>query len=320
MIGVVVEEIDLAAVREFFELFKSPWELYQPGKHYDVLLNSSNLVPDNDAMLVVSYCSNNTTHQSSDTQATHGPKVVEIDGERVPIYGSCLLDRRTDQLLFEKRQLPFSTKQGRQQTVVCVGYDLFQEIRYLLTVGQPPDFAETPTLELHIAILRNLIVGSRIPFVEILPVPAGYRFVVCLTHDVDHPRVRYHILDHTMFGFVYRAVVGSTIQLCRGRRTLGQLLVNWKAVMSLPFVFAGWVEDFWDQVNEYLKLEKGLASTFFVIPVRNDPGVGPHGRSEAKRAANYDLTDVADDLEKLHSANREVGVHGINAWRDVGKG
>src|SRR5690349_3279471 len=121
MIGVVAEDIDLVAVREFFELFKSPWELYQPGKHYDVLLNSSNPVPGNNATLVVSYCSNTNTsllHQCSEAHAAHGPKVFEVDGERIPIYGSYLLDRRTDQLLFEKRQLPCSTKRGAQQTVV----------------------------------------------------------------------------------------------------------------------------------------------------------------------------------------------------------
>jgi hypothetical protein len=80
------------------------------------------------------------------------------------------------------------------------------------------------------------------------------------------------------------------------------------------------VNDFWDQVNEYLKLEKGLASTYFVIPVRGDPGIDPHGRTRGWRAASYDLADVADDLEKLQAANREVGVHAIDAWRDVAKG
>jgi len=32
------------------------------------------------------------------------------------------------------------------------------------------------------------------------------------------------------------------------------------------------------------------------------------------------LTDIADDLKKLLSANREIAVHGIDAWRDSAKG
>jgi hypothetical protein len=159
-----------------------------------------------------------------------------------------------------------------------------------------------------------------VPFIEILPVPAGYPFIVCLTHDIDHPRVRHHMFDHTMFGFLYRALVGSTIQLCRGRRSLTQLAVNWKAAISLPLVFAGFVNDFWDQVSEYLELEKELASTFFVIPFRGDPGIAPYGEVKERRAASYDLADVAGDLQKLQAANREVGVHGIDAWCNVEKG
>ena len=69
-----------------------------------------------------------------------------------------------------------------------------------------------PTLDLHIAVLRDLIVASGAPLVEIPPVPEGYRFIACLTHDVDHPSIRQHRFDHTMFGFLYRAVVHSLVK------------------------------------------------------------------------------------------------------------
>ncbi len=324
MIGVVAEESELVAASEFFELFKSPWEPYRPGRHYEILLSSSNRIPDNDAALVVIYSSQEDA--SADRQvarSARGPKLIRICGERIPIYGSYLVrDTTVDELLFHRTQRSVLRpwKRGGHQTVVRVGFDLFEEIRYLLTVGQPPEFAATPTLEVHITFLRDLIIRHGLSFVEILPVPAGYGFVVCLTHDIDHPRVRYHLFDHTMAGFLYRAVVGSTIQLCRGRRSLRQLAVNWKAAISLPFVLAGLANDFWDQINEYLKLEKDLASTFFVIPVRGQAGVDANGQLKAKRAARYDLSDIADDLGKLQSPNREVGVHGIDAWCDVAKG
>ena len=326
MIGVVAGEPEHAAVAEFFELFKTPWEFCRPGKRYDVLLCSNDRIPENDAALLVIYGSRrNRFCQREDirTKTAHGPRPITVRGERIPIYGQCLLfETGSDDVLFYRAQRSFAsgTTVAGHQWVVCIGFDLFQEVGHLLTVGQPPEFAGTPTLELHIAVLRNLIISERLPFVEILPSPAGHRFIVCLTHDVDHPRVRYHRFDHTMFGFLYRALVGSTIQLCRGRRSLGQVAINWKAAISLPFVFAGLANDFWDQINEYLKLEKDLPSTFFVIPVKGDPGLDPTGRARAKRAARYDLADVASDLGKLHFAKREIAVHGIDAWRDDAKG
>ena len=79
--------------------------------------------------------------------------------------------------------------------------------------------------------------------------------------------------DHTMFGFLYRALIGSVIDFCRGRRSLRQVVTNWKAAFSLPLVFAGLAKDFWNQLDRYLALEKGLASTFFVIPTKGMPAL-----------------------------------------------
>ena len=212
-----------------------------------------------------------------------------------------------------------STASG-DQAVVRLGFDLFEEVHHLLTKGQPAELASIPTLELHISLLRELIVSQGVTLVEIPPVPAGHRFIVCLTHDIDHPRVRHHMCDHTMFGFLYRALIGSVIDFCRGRRSLRQVVTNWKAAFSLPLVFAGLAKDFWNQLDRYLALEKGLASTFFVIPTKGDAGVDSEGRTKRKRASRYALTDIADDLKKLLSANREIAVHGIDAWRDSAKG
>jgi hypothetical protein len=326
MIGVVADELEHPAVAEFFELFKTRWEFHQLGRHYEVLLCSSDRIPENDAALVVVYGSRPHAFEQARcirTNTASGPKQVTLRGQHIPIYKKCLLlERGTNELLFyrEGGSIVPGVNSTKQQAVVRIGFDLFEEVRHLLTIGQPPEFASAPTLELHISTLRDLLLTERLTFVEIVPIPAGYRFIVCLTHDVDHPRVRHHRFDHTMFGFLYRALIGSVIQSCNGRRSLAQLAVNWKAAMSLPFVFAGLANDFWNQINEYLKLEKDLASTFFVIPLKGDPGLDREGRARAKRAASYDLADVAGDLEKLHVAKREIAVHGIDAWRDEAKG
>jgi hypothetical protein len=85
-------------------------------------------------------------------------------------------------------------------------------------------------------------------------------------------------------------------------------------------VFAGLAKDFWNQLDRYLKLETGLASTFFVIPTKGDAGVDSNGKRRASRASSYAPADIADDLKKLLSVNTEIGLHGIDAWRDSAKG
>jgi hypothetical protein len=321
MIGIVASESEHAAVAEFFELFKTPWEFHRPGVDYDVLICSNSPVPENSATLLLLYSAQRQPfekYRSIKTSCAPGHNFVPFRGERIPIYGSCLLlEGLGNEVLLHKGTNSIAPG---AQVVVRLGFDLFEEIHHLLTEGQPAEFANIPTLDLHISLLRELIVSQGLPLLEILAVPAGYRFMACLTHDVDHPRVRYHKGDHTMFGFLYRALIGSVIDLCRGRKSLQQVAVNWKAAFSLPLVFAGFAKDFWDQVDRYLELEGNLASTFFVIPTKGDAGVDCQNRRKAKRAARYALADIADDLNKLLSANREIAVHGIDAWRDIAKG
>ena len=321
MIGVIANEVEHLIVTEFFELFKTPWEFHRPGAHYDVLICSNSQMPENNARLVLLYGAQRQPfekYQSIKTSCAPGRNFALFRGERIPIYGSCLLlEGLGNEVLVHKGTNSIASD---VQVVVRLGFDLFEEVRYLLTQGQPAEFAGTPTLELHISLLRELIVSQGLPLLEILPVPAGYRFVACLTHDVDHPRVRYHKWDHTMFGFLCRALIGSVINFCRGRKSLQQVAVNWKAAFSLPLVFAGFAKDFWDQLDRYLELEGDLASTFFVIPTKGDAGVDCRDQRKARRAARYALADIAEDLNKMRSANCEIAVHGIDAWRDNVKG
>jgi hypothetical protein len=321
MIGVVASESDHPAVVEFFELFKTPWEFHRAGVHYDVLICSSGMVPENSARLLLLYNAQRQPfekYRSVKTSCAPGHNFVLFRGDRIPIYGSCLLlEGLGTEVLVHKST---SSVAPGAQAVVRLGFDLFAEIRHLLTRGQSAELANIPTLDLHISMLRELIVSQGAPLVEILPVPAGYRFIVCLTHDVDHPCVRYHKFDRTMIGFLYRAMIGSVINLCRGRRSLGQLAVNWKAALSLPLVFAGLAKDFWNQLDRYLQLERDLASTFFVIPKKGDAGIDSDGRRRARRASRYASTDIADDLKEVLFANGEIAVHGIDAWRDSAKG
>src|SRR5205823_1533027 len=56
MIGVVPKPTEIRVAQEFFQLFKTPWELYVPGRHYDVVLSTSDDVPrDPGAKVVLVY-------------------------------------------------------------------------------------------------------------------------------------------------------------------------------------------------------------------------------------------------------------------------
>ena len=95
----------------------------------------------------------------------------------------------------------------------------------------------------------------------------------CLpTHDIDHPSIRRHKWDHTMFGFLYRAVIGSVLGGRSGRLPVRHLCTNWAAAARLPFVYLGLAKDFWYEFDRYLALEKDVDSTFFVLPFKDKPG------------------------------------------------
>ena len=89
---------------------------------------------------------------------------------------------------------------------------------------------------MHIGVLRGLMAGEGVAVVEIPPAPAGHAFTVCLTHDIDHPVLGNHGLDHTGLGFLYRATAGSVARLLRGRMTFGELLRNWWAACSMNWL------------------------------------------------------------------------------------
>jgi hypothetical protein len=329
VIGVIANLSEHNVVREFFELFKTPWELYQPGKQYDVILcNEIDESIEPNATLVVFYGSRESYSSAEGTSRTASRRknrVVSYKDIRFPIYGDSVTfhSNQTALLLDEESLQPagyqYSSSNG--SIVARLGYDIFGEIKTLLTVGQPTDCAEIPTLDLHIELFRDLIVMSGVCLIEIPPVPEDAKFIACLTHDIDHPALRPHQLDHTVVGFLYRATLGSLVNFFRGRSSLLKLFANLLAALKLPFVFLGLAKDFWSGFEDrYLELEEGLASTFFVIPFKDNPGRRSQGTAPAFRASRYRAREIQDALRKLIAAGCEVGLHGIDAWMDPNAG
>ncbi|HTS12549.1 MAG TPA: hypothetical protein VMH00_10560 [Candidatus Limnocylindrales bacterium] len=322
MIGVTADPANREVVCEFFELFKTPWEFCRPGGQYDVLLCEGNREAEATAKLVVHYSGVKLPldDQRNIRTQQRSAGFLTFQGARIPVYGQTITfpSMPAGPLAEEvSGECAACLDESSDRLLARVGYDLFSEIRILLTSGQPPANAQFPALDLHIAFLRNLIVGSGISLVEIPPAPDGYPFVACLTHDVDHPSLRPHKWDHTMFGFLYRAVFDSLRKFLSGRLSFRGMLRNWTAALKLPFVHLGVAKDFWREFDDqYLELEKGLASTFFVIPYSGRPGKTVEGSAPSLRASGYGARDIEDAIRKLNAAGCEVGLHGIDAWID----
>ncbi len=233
MIGVIADSAEHDVVREFFELFKTPWEFYRGDQQYDVLVCAGDRPFDATAKLVVLYAGRKTNFDDAQKNPPGRPRrqcILSYKGNRIPIYGETITfpEKKSGLLTDEDSQEGVAyLDRSRERVLARIGYDLFGEVRTLLTIGQPATNANMPALELHIAILRDFITGCGLLLAEIPPVPDGYRFIACLTHDVDHPSIRQHRWDHTTFGFLYRAVFGSLRNLIRGRIPVRDLVTNW---------------------------------------------------------------------------------------------
>src|SRR5579859_622048 len=328
MIGVVADPVDQDVAREFFELFKTPWEFYRSDRHYDVLLCTGDGQIDGTAKLVLLYSGRKTpSNNGQKFQSGHRVNTTPLlsyRGNRFPIYGDLVkFPEKADAFLVveELQEHVAYIERSNDRTLVRIGYDLFSEVRKLLTAGQPCARANVPTLEVHIALLRDLITGCGIQLAEIPPVPQGFQFVACLTHDVDHPSLRQHKLDHTIAGFLFRAIIVSIVDTLLGRMSIRHAWKSWVAAVKLPFVFLGLAKDFWrDFDDRYLELEKDLPSTFFVIPRKNYAGKLVNGPAPALRATCYEAKEIVDKIGRLRSTGHEVGLHGIDAWLDSAAG
>jgi hypothetical protein len=324
MIGVVQKSCETAVAREFFELFKTPWEPYNADHHYDVVLTTSQDIPANlDTKLVIIYGSASTSCDGEILPLQKGIANectwVQGDGIELPIYGELSAfagSRRTFLRTKDKADCVGVALPACNRQIIRIGYNLFDEVAVLLSKGQPRCNATIPTLEIHISILRQCIRNAGISFLEVLPSPYGYDFTASLTHDVDFVGIGDHKLDHTMWGFVYRASFGVLLSLAKQRSTWSRCIENWKAVASLPLVHLGLVQDFWIEFDRYMEIERGLNPTFFFIPFRDEPGTWNGRRAPSRRAAKYDVRQLRESIRKLAEQGCEVGLHGLNAWRD----
>lgn len=325
MIGVLAKAQEAEIVAEFFELFKTPWEFFDKNHDYDVLIVTVNDFAVTNARLVIYYASEQNIFDIQEKikiRPVGKNNFLVVEEEYLPVYGQLSEISGLGQAIYQIKDSKASTgleTKRPDQFIIRIGYDLFQEVAHLLSTGQPPENALIPALDLHISILRKLILHAGITLVEIPPVPAGYNFIVCLTHDIDFIRIRDHKFDHTMWGFLFRATIGSLFDVIKRKRRVKELYQNWKAVVTLPFVYLGLAADYWFKFDRYMELENNVnaKSTFFMIPFKNRAGHKVSGKYAYRRAAKYDVMDIQEMVKKLINNRFEVGVHGIDAWHDT---
>jgi len=326
VIGVIAQEHETNTVEEFFQLFKVPWEFYRSGASYDVILISGPAPDGVVAQLVLIYGSN--AHSSDRQTGTIGLAKVDnakLDwkGNQIPLYGQLLTFGAADQNIVcatAAAEVAAIELKLRNPRVIRLGFNLFEEIAFLLDAGQPVESALIPSLDLHIGLLRDLILASGVSIIEIPPMPTGHDFAVCLTHDIDFVGIRRHKFDHTMWGFLYRSTIGAMSNFIRGKTSFHRLLQCWKAAIKLPFVFLGWARDFWMPFEWYLDVEKNLSPTYFFIPFKRRQGENVTVSHADRRGCAYDITDIPDWVARLQAAGCEIGVHGIDAWHSIEKG
>lgn len=324
MIGVAANPDEWDTAREFFELFKTPWEPAVEGRTYRAVVSTVGQPAGVAAGILIAYgAAESVIDHAAGVKAERDPtpRQAEWAGEPLPLYRGAAEFKNggPSTLRSDRRALDYRAS-FNGKALWRVGYNLFDEVSHLLTVGQPPEHALSPALDLHISLLREFLTQSGVSFVEVKPRPSGHDFVCCLTHDIDFYGIRRHGLDKTMAGFVARASVGSIMGLLRGRRTLAEALRNWAALLSLPLVFLRVLPDFWRPIEDYECADGARPSTFFVVPFRDSAGAAADGGPAPTRAVKYQASEVGEPLAAAAARGRELGVHGIDVWRDAEAG
>ncbi len=91
MIGVLAKNSETETLAEFFELFKTPWEIYDQNKKYDVLMITLENIDTSNAGLIIIYNSRQTTFDTSE-DITISPLdkhvFIRYEESQIPVYGN----------------------------------------------------------------------------------------------------------------------------------------------------------------------------------------------------------------------------------------
>src|SRR6266404_3871189 len=108
MIGVIATPAEEHVAREFFELFKTPWEFYRTDGTYDVVLSSgkASRPAGVQAKLLLSYAGGETDFDEAwniQIDSCHRGATLSVLGRRLPIYGNVVTFKQGETVLIEER-------------------------------------------------------------------------------------------------------------------------------------------------------------------------------------------------------------------------
>lgn len=322
MIGIFTKPNQI--ILETFELFKIPWEYYQEGRQYQVIIADDYYSFRGGFKMLIIFnpnsCQFDKIHQLTLSKVKKSKKIRSFEKAILILNElSCITGPGATVLETIDNEVVAVQFNNENNVFIRVGYDLFGEVGRLLNDGQIPECALIPSVDIHLSLLRNWIINNGIGLLEIPPKPLGYDFITCLTHDIDFFFMRSHKIDHTILGLLYRTSIGALLDWVQGRSTSGQLLRRWKFLFEFPLILAGSREDPWVPSRDYPQIEKGLPATYFFIPFRNCSGYVIGGNQNYRRACKYEVDDLRDNVRNLVELNQEIGVHGLDAWKDIEK-
>jgi len=174
--------------------------------------------------------------------------------------------------------------------------DFFDEVEMMLNSGLEGN--REPTCDVLLDRLREKLKLAT-TLVEIPPIPWQYSYMVALTHDVDITSVR----ERRWIS------VGNAILNC---------FLAFRILSGIEILFAKWGlrKDPWNLFEKWMAMEDnlGVRSSFYFIPFKDEPGFDAPRIREAK----YNLNEKV--IRRLVEGGWEVGVHGIDNWKDVRSG
>lgn len=147
MIGVISKDYQKPIVEEFFELFKVPWEFYDGARAYNVIITTNDTVTAPPARLVIIFGSEKRLfdmYHAEMNRSQDCPVLLKYANYQFPVY--------KDISFFQSPGAAFIKVKDSDENVgieyldsdrriLRIGYDLFDEIAFLLSQGQPVEYA-----------------------------------------------------------------------------------------------------------------------------------------------------------------------------------
>ena len=296
MIGVICADREKPAVREFFQLFKTPWMFWEssgpvrcPGRH-----------ERGRATRIVHRAARDRLRRDRDARRRPAGCLATIAGTRrhargrrspiAALHGSTDAGGRRDDAGTIREQRRSADRQARDRLIFLLSGAATIYFPRSSSCSRPDSHANAQVRRPSTSISHSCAGGSSRPGSH-CGRSRRRRLVISFSPASRTTwtflGIRRHRLDRTLAGFLLRASLGSLSGFIRGRRSLRYLLRNWAALLSLPLVYAGVLPDFWLPFDRYIKADGEFRSTFFVIPFPDRPGRGLDGPSDPRRSVKY---------------------------------